>query len=115
MFDATKNIDPASEFFPEARRHTDVLQGRLDEVYEPLRKPSTSQHLEGPCVVNGVEGFSGVKEENKTLRVVFDTLEEVVVDLQGVVHPILTPEEAFLRGIHQGGDSGHNNVGHSGG
>ena len=80
MFDTTKDINPAGDILAKTGGHPDILERGLDKVEEAFRKASVGQHLEGPRVVNRVEGFGGVEEEGKVLRVVLDSFEEVFVD-----------------------------------
>ena len=71
--------------------------------------------LAGPVMVDGVKGFSGVKEKQEVLYLAGNTLEEVLVDFDGMVHAILPPKETFLRRVDESGDGGHDGVSDSGG
>ena len=65
-------------------------------------------------MINGVKSFCSVEEEDEMLDVFLNTFEEEVIEVNGMIHTIFAPEEAFLGGVNKGGDSRHDRVGHSG-
>ena len=115
LLDPAKDVDEAGEVTPEAGGDADIHQGGLNKVSEPGRKAGPGQDLKRPLVVNGVEGLGSVKEEEEMLGVFFNTLEEELVDLKSMVHSVLAPEKAFLRGVDQGRNNRHGKCGNGGG
>ena len=53
-------------------------------------------------MINGVKSFGSVEEENEMLDVFLNTFEEEVIEVNGVIHTIFAPEEAFLGGVDKG-------------
>ena len=54
---------------------------------EPGGELETGQDKVDPIVVDGIEGFGGVKEKKKTVNLLLDTFIEEGVDVSGVLTP----------------------------
>ena len=115
LLDASVDVDEEGGTFTKARGHLDIIEGALDEGGDPRREAGLIDDLEGPVMVDGVKGFRCVKEKQEVLYLAGNTLEEVLVDFDGMVHAILPPKETFLRRVDESGDGGHDGVSHSGG
>jgi len=63
-------------------------------------------------VIDRVESFRCVQKEAQPLDITLDTLKEKLVDLEGVVHAVLSSQEALLGGLDEVRNRWHNEVSH---
>lgn len=66
-------------------------------------------------MVNRIESFSSIEEEEEALVFFNDTFKKELVNVARVVYTVLSPQEAFLRGVYHAGNGRHDRVSYGGG
>ena len=61
-------------------------------------------------MVDGVKGLSCIQKKKKTLNSFENTLKEIIINIDRVVHTVLAPQKALLRRMNKGRNSGHDGV-----
>ena len=78
---------------------------------KPVRKSCLPKHFENPGVINGVKGFGGIQQKNKSLGVFDDALKKELVDIFNMGMSADASQKTSLRWVEELSDSGHNGVG----
>jgi hypothetical protein len=104
-------IGMRQEGAPKEGGYTDVMEGTAYVVEEPVWESCLLEDLEDPGMVDRVEGLGSVKEEDKLLVVVGNSLVEIGIEVFGEGVATGAREEALLSWVKEGDNSRHDGPG----
>src|SRR5687768_9153980 len=79
------DINPRGGVLTEERGHPNAPEGTSNKTGKPRREAYTTDDTKDPRVVDGVKGFSCVKEEEEPTDAVLDPFEEKGVNIKDVI------------------------------
>lgn len=100
LLDTASDVDPRGRGSPKKGGHSDVAKGARDKAAKPGRVAGFGENMLDPIVVDGVKGFRGVQQQQKTVLPPSEGLVKEGVDIHSMLAAVDASEEALLAWVN---------------